>query len=196
MTVEAYLREAVAHAETAEIGAAATAKRFLMAPVTALNALRDSDGRVRFSWDLAFFAFILAALGWTILHPLQKFLGAWASIASSPVVLLVLGFLGFVWALSLGSVFDDGRRIREDFIRAYRQKGFDFSAKEFSEAAIALEAMAPISFERGRTKYGQRIMELLILSGSLDFMDGKWRRIVSIRSIREDRAADERDDEA
>jgi hypothetical protein len=195
MTVEAHLREAIAQAETAEIGPAATAKRFLMAPAAALNALRDSDGRFRFSWDLALFIFILVALGWTILHPFQKFLGTWAGIASSPVVLLAMGFLGFVWMLSLGSVFDDGRKIREALIRTYRQKGFDFSAKEFADAAAALEAMVPISSARGQEKYGQRIMDVLILSGSVDEMDGKWRRIVSIRSIREDRAADERDDE-
>ena len=55
--------------------------------------------------------------------------------------------------------------------------------------------MTPISLERGQAKYGQRIMELLILSGSVDRWTEKWRRIVSIRSIREDRAADARDDE-
>lgn len=195
MTVEAHLREAVAHAQASEIGPAATAKRFLSAPFIAAKALRDGDGRLRPSWDLLLFVLILGFLGWTVVRPFRAFLGEWGSFAESPLGALIVGFFAFSWILSAAFVIDPGRKFRESLILAYRQKGFDFSPKEFSEAAVALEAMTPISLERGQAKYGQRIMELLILSGSVDLMDGKWRRIVSIRSIREDRAADARDDE-
>lgn len=99
----------------------------------------------------------------------------------------------------------DSRR-QKKVIRTYRAQhpeGINFSTQEYEQAATVLCSFQPIAYEKAVTKYGQNIIDLLILAHGIYFMTEQknfWRqhtvlhRLVSIRAIETDTEAGEGDE--
>jgi hypothetical protein len=73
--------------------------------------------------------------------------------------------------------------------------GLQFSSEEYEQAASALRDFTPQKTLLARTRFTSRVFDLLLLAQCIWYQDGKWRRLVSIRAIEEDREADATDDE-
>jgi hypothetical protein len=86
----------------------------------------------------------------------------------------------------------DGRIPRR--ARYKYSKEAHFTEKEYVEAAKILEKFTTRTYKSAIKKYPQKLIDLLLIADGLWVFEGKVKRMVSIRSIKEDRAAGPDDD--
>ncbi|HSD12498.1 MAG TPA: hypothetical protein VLC10_02975 [Patescibacteria group bacterium] len=116
-----------------------------------------------------------------------------AGLSMLGTVCLLIAFVGFGVRLSRGG------RSRRALIKKYglRGDGRDpFSAETYVKAAAALRGFRPMSYEVAEENFGADAVAVLVLTGCIEIKPRTrlWEKVVSIRSIEEDRPADERDD--
>lgn len=115
------------------------------------------------------------------------------SLSMLGVFCLFIAFAGF------GARLSQGGRSRRALIKKYglRGDGRDpFAAETYVKAAAALRDFRPMSYEVAEENFGADAVAVLVLTGCIEVRPKTrlWEKVVSIRSIEEDRPADERDD--
>lgn len=110
------------------------------------------------------------------------------------VLLIILIYQSFTG----GFVHESSRYNRHQIRKKYEKTGvLHFSSKDYKEAATALENFKSITYQKAVKKYGERVIDILILARAVMYIglsDQKLKRLVSIKSILEDREAGLNDD--
>lgn len=86
------------------------------------------------------------------------------------------------------------RKIRKNYFKKHPGP-LHFTQKQYSEAAKVLRKLEPIEFKKAVGKYGEEVWHLLFFSNVIFLDRGKWKRLVSIKAIEEDREAGPEDDD-
>ncbi len=101
-------------------------------------------------------------------------------------------FLFFTLVFTSFRIFGEDRRFRKKIIRKYKKLhngNIVFSSEQYKKASDSLRIFKPLRPENAYKKYGEDIVDLLILTNGVYLFKGKLQRLVSIKSIEEDREA-------
>lgn len=130
-----------------------------------------------------------AVLNMIAAHPIIPVGGDWGLVIN-----VILYYWIIVWIASLGFAVYEWLRGTHNVTTKYAATDFSFTAEEYEQAAQALEQWKSLQYHTAVQKYGERIVDILVLSETIyPNRFSKWERAVAINSIKEDR--EPRDDE-
>lgn len=126
-----------------------------------------------------------------VLHGEAAFAG-WLFFLIGHPIWSVVGFGAILQTIKYFTFPSVEQRIR----REYRGRRDVFTQEQIAAAAIALREWKTRPYKAAVEKYSKPVVDLLLLAYGVGIMNGKVKRMVSIRAIEQDRAADAGDDEA
>lgn len=89
------------------------------------------------------------------------------------------------------TLFGEETRFRAGVCKRFEEGS---TSRDYATAAKVLRGFKTSSIEQAVAKYGEPMIDLLFLSGAIWYHDKQLRRMVSIKSIEEDRAAGPEDE--
>lgn len=108
---------------------------------------------------------------------------------------IIAGFFLLVIFLTIFSVFlrffDPTQYMVRKVLKKYQNNSTMFRDTQYLSAAKALENFSTIKHKEAIQKYGEDIVDLLMIAGAVLPMNRELTRIVSLSAIREDRDAGE-----
>lgn len=209
MTVEQYIRDGIddfnskKHKPTIRVG---FKMAFFDAPYAALKAIFTSPVEGEGFWKrvgnitlrVLFFAVLASIYNVSFEYIDLKFDFHSVVTAILPIAAPWMVISGFVLIIMILGYFDHetvaSRRLGKKY-RKVHPEGVHFSSEEYKKAEEVLRVLKPITREKAIEKYSEKIVDLLELSGAAMVINGKYRRLGSIRAIEEDREAGPEDDE-
>lgn len=100
--------------------------------------------------------------------------------------------VGFFALIALVGIFNSDTRYRRKILRNYKKKmgaNITFKADQYAKAAKVLRKFKSIKPEKAYEKYGEDTIELLLLANGIFLNKGEFKRLVSIKSIEQDKEA-------
>ena len=91
--------------------------------------------------------------------------------------------------LMLDKLCGRGERLFNKTAKFHRKRMSMFEHNDYKKAAEVLEQFRSIKYEKAIEKYGNVVVDILILSNTVYVIHKKLKRIVSLNAIRENREA-------
>lgn len=183
MTIDSWLQIQIQNLNTNPSSLTMGTKRQLIYVVSGLIAM----GGLLF---LLFYPFVAFLAFFKILpFSYSKFLSSVDSIDRFWIFLWIIFFIIFYFFRVLAK----DKKIRRKIWKEYKQKmpdGVEFLPEEYQKAAQILQKFKPVRYKKAIEEYEKKYVDILILSQSVGQVKSKkFERIVSLKSIEEDREA-------
>jgi len=197
MRLENYLQDRVERALAGQDAFRRSAS-FLMIPIRSVIRLTWDFGMQTSVYGKAIVgALLLMLFGYARAYPLIDFhepTGMLTTLVNAYlfVFIVVGGFRILVW---LGA----GPRKRRELLAKYRGDAdarAKLGAEAYAQAAAALRAFEPSRYEQACKRHSGLAVDILVMAQAIEIIgrDKRWRRLVSVRSIEQDREVTESDE--
>lgn len=213
MKLETFLRQNIDHLRNTYRGIfidlyARKAFMTLLAPIAIpyFYLAQKKNGKVSEFLGL----FLIASIIWLVcaygvfavsmtIYPLLKGLyhADWSNLSAEEKLILYISATSIpLWLYIAYMLFgiSEERKFSAKLKQEYVSSSFEFTVKEYAQAAKALEGFKAASYSAAQAKYGKRVVDLLVLANAVWMHNEKLKRLVSVKSIKEDRAANAEDD--